>query len=92
MNPVEELFGHIRAIGAPDKTRILRVRALVAELADAAEDRARAQAFAQRLNGAYLVLQLAALSDDPVMIQSCRRDCAALVLALNRARAGAAAG
>jgi hypothetical protein len=97
MTLVEELVGHIRDTVVPDKARILRTRELAAALARRIPDRGAARALEQRLNSAYLVLQLATLSEDPAMAQGCRRDCAALVLALARAAraaqdAGAAPG
>lgn len=87
MTPTQELISHIRATRSPDKKRILRTRRIAAALARSATDRAAARAAEQRLNSAYLVLQLATMSEDPAVADGCRRDCVALVLALSNVAA-----
>jgi hypothetical protein len=86
MTAAEELIAHIRDTVVPDKKRILRTRYLAGELARGVRDRAAAKTLVQKLNNAYLVLQLATLSDDPAMAKNCRGECVALVLSLDRAR------
>lgn len=91
MTVSDQLIAHIRDTAVPDKNQILRMRALARELAGAIPDRVAAKALVQRLNGAYLVLQLAALSDDPQASETYRRECSAIVRAMDRAALGEAA-
>lgn len=89
MTLTEQLIDHIRETVVPDKARILRMRALARELAGDAQDRAAAGGLVQRLNGAYLVLQLATLSDDTQATERYRRECLSLVREIERRRLAA---
>ncbi len=86
MTTTEQLIDHIRETIVPDKARILRMRALARELACDVHDRAAAKLLVQRLNGAYLVLQLATLSDDSQAMEFYRRECLSLVRAIDKGR------
>lgn len=85
MNPIDELLAQIRDTNTPDKKRILRTRLLADQIGRDIPDRAAARALVQRLNNAYLVLQLSTLSEDPAMATSCRAECLALAQGLERA-------
>lgn len=79
---VEELIGHVRATTGPDRGRILRTRGLVADLVRAAPRPASAEETARAFNNVYLMLQFAALSDDPADARSYRAECLDLAQAL----------
>ena len=89
MTLTEQLIDVIRETVVPDKARILCMRALARDLARSALDRDAAGSLVQRLNGAYLVLQLATLSDDVQATDHYRRECLALVREIDKRRLAA---
>jgi hypothetical protein len=79
MTHSEELLQSIRTDRVPNKDQILAARKLAGQITETiscANERAAAQ---RSLNDAYLNFQLAVLSDDPVLMEKCRRDFEALV-------------
>lgn len=83
---VEELFDQVRAATGPDRGRILRTRLLVAELVRAAPRPAALEGIAREFNSAFLMLQFAALSEDPADARGYRAKCLDLAQALGGRR------
>lgn len=61
-----------------DKETMKHARELAAEFA-ASVDPAHADSLLKVIHGAYLNLQMALVSDDPEMIESCREDCRSII-------------
>ena len=83
---VEELLGHVRAASGPDRERILRTRVLVAELVRAAPRPTEVETLGREFNSAFLMMQFAALSEDPADARGYRVKCLELAKALGGGR------
>lgn len=80
----EQLIAEIGVMATPEKARMLKMRALIGELARGCPDTETAKAIERRLNGVYLVLQLATASDHETATRAYRSEFVALVRVLER--------